>query len=112
MSSKTGFYLYDIFLQHKRFALNFLLSERALSSLVIEPMASFFNDIALQPPNAVLGLALQCNQDKASEKIDLVIGAYRGDDGKLLVLDCVREAEEFVYKANAGHEYLNQGRSH
>jgi aspartate/tyrosine/aromatic aminotransferase len=37
------------------------------------------------------------------------VGAYRDNNGHLKVLDCIRQAEEFVYKTNAGHEYLNQG---
>lgn len=37
-------------------------------------MASFFENIPLQPPSGVLGLALKCSEDTAPEKIDLVIG--------------------------------------
>jgi hypothetical protein len=37
-------------------------------------MASFFKDIPVIPPSGVLGLALQCSEDNAPEKIDLVIG--------------------------------------
>lgn len=71
-------------------------------------MASFFSQIKLQPPNGVLGLALDCSLDQDPNKIDLIIGAYRDDNGNPKVLDCVREAEGYVYEQNPGHEYLKQ----
>ena len=39
----------------------------------------------------------------------LVIGAYRDGEGAPVVLDSVRAAEEAVFNANEGHEYLTQG---
>lgn len=72
-------------------------------------MSSYFGNIPLQPPNSVLGLALECSLDKFENKIDLIIGAYRDDNGNSVVLNVVKEAEEFITKSNFGHEYLNQG---
>jgi hypothetical protein len=44
-------------------------------------------------------------QDPDPTKVGLQVGAYRGDDGKPLVLDAVREAEKRVYENALNHEY-------
>jgi aspartate/tyrosine/aromatic aminotransferase len=71
-------------------------------------MTSFFDEVPLAPPNSILGVSLECRNDPAQDKIDLTIGAYRGDDGKPLVLDCVRQAERIIYDGRVDHEYLVQ----
>jgi len=71
-------------------------------------MASFFTDVALCPPNSILGLALECQNDPFPGKIDLTLGAYRNDAGKPEVLPSVRDAEKAIYEAQMDHEYLKQ----
>lgn len=71
-------------------------------------MSSFFSNIPLEPPNSILGVALECKKDAYLEKIDLTIGAYRDDTGKPTVLNCVREAEAAIFNQQLDHEYLAQ----
>jgi len=71
-------------------------------------MSGFFKDVPLEPPNSILGVALECKKDSYSEKIDLTIGAYRDETGKPAVLACVREAEGLVHAQKPDHEYLPQ----
>lgn len=70
--------------------------------------SSFFGNVPLEPPNPILGVSRTCNLDTHPDKIDLVIGAYRDEDGQPVVLDCVREAEEYVHSMKFDHEYLSQ----
>jgi aspartate/tyrosine/aromatic aminotransferase len=67
-----------------------------------------FSAVPLAPPNSILGVALECKKDSFPDKIDLTIGAYRDENGKPLVLDCVREAEEVIFNLKMDHEYQNQ----
>lgn len=71
-------------------------------------MTSILNSLTPEPPNAVLGLAQECNADIFPDKINLTIGAYRGEDGKPYVLPCVREAEKAIFETKFNHEYLLQ----
>lgn len=45
------------------------------------------------------------NKDPDPRKVILGVGAYRGDDGKPLVLNSVRKAEKIVYEKALNHEY-------
>ena len=71
-------------------------------------MASFFNNVALAPPNSILGVALECKSDPFPTKIDLTLGAYRNEEGKPEVLPSVRDAEKFIFEQKMDHEYLSQ----
>ena len=66
-------------------------------------MSDFFENVSMQPPNNIFGLARECSLDPAPSKVDLIIGAYRDNDGNPVVLDCVREAEKYVYESNSGY---------
>jgi len=44
--------------------------------------------------------------DQSKEKILLGTGAYRDDEGKPFVLECVREAEQIMFKEQRNMEYL------
>ena len=65
-------------------------------------MAEFFENVTMQPPNNIFGLARECLMDQSLSKVDLIIGAYRDNDGKPTVLNCVRDAEKYVYESNMG----------
>jgi aspartate/tyrosine/aromatic aminotransferase len=69
---------------------------------------NFFENVIELPPNNVLGLSKDCAADHAPNKIDLVIGAYRDNNGKPVVLDCVRDAERHIFDSNPGHEYVSK----
>lgn len=71
--------------------------------------ASAFSQIVLQPPNSILGVALECKKDTYPQKIDLTIGAYRDDNGRPQVLPVVRKAETLLINdPSSNHEYLAQ----
>lgn len=81
-----------------------------MSSLVNETSTAFFANLPLEPPNPILGIANDCNNDPYPDKINLTIGAYRNDHGKPHVLPCMTEAWERV-KVNPQYqhfEYLPQ----
>mmetsp|Transcript_98462 Transcript_98462/g.158776 ORF Transcript_98462/g.158776 Transcript_98462/m.158776 type:complete len:466 (+) Transcript_98462:234-1631(+) len=61
-------------------------------------------NIAMAPPDPILGVAAAYNADPATKKVNLGIGAYRDENGKPLVLRCVREAEKQI----ANDESLNK----
>lgn len=69
---------------------------------------SIFADVPLAPANPILGLALQCNEDASSEKINLTLGAYRDEEGNPVVLPSIRAAELKITDAHMNHEYLKQ----
>ena len=69
---------------------------------------SVFGSIPAVPPNNILGVALECKMDTFPNKIDLTIGAYRGENGKPYVLKTVRKAENIMIQGNLDHEYLSQ----
>jgi aspartate aminotransferase len=48
------------------------------------------------PKDPILGISEKYNADPKPHKINLGVGAYRDDDGKPVVLNCVREAESRV----------------
>ena len=43
------------------------------------------------PPDAILGVTEAFKKDSNAKKINLGVGAYRGDDGKPFILECVKE---------------------
>ena len=62
-------------------------------------------DVPMGPPDAILGLNEAFGKDPAASKINLGVGAYRGEDGKPHVLDCVRAAEQRLIEGAVNHEY-------
>lgn len=62
-----------------------------------------FDSVPLCPPNPIFGVAQQCKQDSSPKKIDVTIGAYRDDDGKSVVLQCVRRAEAIIEQQQLDH---------
>lgn len=69
---------------------------------------SVFDCLPIEPPNPILGLAQECTNDSHPNKINLTIGAYRGEDGLPFVLPSVREAETRIHTSQVNHEYLSQ----
>jgi aspartate aminotransferase, mitochondrial len=67
--------------------------------------SSLLRDVPMGPPDKILGLNELFKNDSNPLKVSLGVGAYRGDDGKPLVLDVVREAERRIVSGNMDHEY-------
>lgn len=57
------------------------------------------------PPDVIFGINEAFQKDKSQEKINLSVGAYRDDEGKPFVLDCVTKAEEKIRAKKMNHEY-------
>jgi aspartate aminotransferase len=54
---------------------------------------SFFKDVPVAPPDAILSLATRFKEDKEPKKVNLGIGAYRTEEGKPWPLPSVLEAQ-------------------
>ncbi|XP_013413300.1 aspartate aminotransferase, mitochondrial isoform X2 [Lingula anatina] len=57
------------------------------------------------PPDAILGVTEAFKRDTSPKKMNLGVGAYRGDDGKPFVLPSVKKAEKMIVEANMDKEY-------
>ncbi len=69
---------------------------------------SFFDQIPEAPADPILGINLAFQADPNPSKINLGVGAYRTDEGKPLILNSVRKAEQIVYQTpqTFNKEYL------
>jgi aspartate aminotransferase len=56
--------------------------------------ASVFEHIQQAPEDPILGVTVAFNKDPSPMKVNLGVGAYRTEEGKPLVLNVVRQAEE------------------
>jgi aromatic-amino-acid transaminase len=65
-----------------------------------------FADVALAPRDPILGLTEQFNADPNPAKVNLGVGVYLDDQGKLPVLQCVAEAERRLLAAPRPKAYL------
>lgn len=52
--------------------------------------SSVWNNVPLGPPDAILGITEAFKADPAPEKINLGVGAYRDEQGRPYVLECVK----------------------
>ncbi|MFM7123313.1 MAG: aromatic amino acid transaminase, partial [Fluviibacter sp.] len=57
-------------------------------------MSSIFADVALAPRDPILGLTEAFNADTRANKVNLGVGVYYDNEGKLPLLKAVRAAEE------------------
>jgi aromatic-amino-acid transaminase len=69
-------------------------------------MASLFAAVELAPRDPILGLNEQFNADPNPAKVNLGVGVYFDENGKLPLLACVRAAEELMMEAPKGRNYL------
>jgi aromatic-amino-acid transaminase len=67
---------------------------------------SLFADVALAPRDPILGLNEQFNADTRPGKVNLGVGVYTDENGKLPLLRCVREAEAAMAAAPKPRGYL------
>jgi aspartate aminotransferase len=95
-----------------------MLSRRVLSSLIVPASRRFiavpvrlqstsaWSKVEKGPEDPILGVTVAFNKDSNSNKMNLGVGAYRGDDGKPYVLESVRTAEKKILDQKLDHEYL------
>ncbi|KAK7064178.1 aspartate aminotransferase [Favolaschia claudopus] len=67
---------------------------------------STWSAVPAGPPDAILGVTEAFKADKDPRKINLGVGAYRDDQGKPYVLDCVKKAESILEASKPDKEYL------
>lgn len=79
----------------------------ALASFV--RASSWWNNVEMGPPDAILGVTEAYKKDTNSKKINLGVGAYRDDNGKPWVLPSVKQAEKLLFDQNLDHEYATIG---
>jgi aromatic-amino-acid transaminase len=67
---------------------------------------SLLNSVEMAPRDPILGLTEAYNADKNPKKVNLGVGVYTGDDGKVPLLECVRRAEQQLIDQPAARNYL------
>ena len=67
---------------------------------------SLFTAVEMAPRDPILGLNEQFNADANPHKVNLGVGVYYDDDGKLPLLECVQEAEKQMMQAPKARGYL------
>ena len=68
--------------------------------------ASLFNAVEMAPRDPILGMNEQFNADPNPHKINLGVGVYFNDEGKLPVLRCVAAAEKLLLETPRAKGYL------
>jgi aromatic-amino-acid transaminase len=67
---------------------------------------SMFSTVEMAPKDPIFGLIEQFNQDSNPNKVNLAIGVYCDDNGKLPLLKCVQEAEKRIAADPKARGYL------
>ncbi len=67
---------------------------------------SLFSAVEMAPRDPILGLNEQFAADTNPQKVNLGVGVYFGEDGKLPLLECVRQAEKQMMEAPKARGYL------
>jgi aromatic-amino-acid transaminase len=67
---------------------------------------SLFNAVEMAPRDPILGLNEQFNADPNPNKVNLGVGVYYDENGKLPLLDCVLAAETKMMEAPKARGYL------
>ena len=69
-------------------------------------MSSLFAAVEMAPRDPILGLNEQFNADPNPAKVNLGVGVYFDDTGKLPLLACVLAAEKMMMEAPKARGYL------
>ena len=69
-------------------------------------MSSLFSAVEMAPRDPILGLNEQFNADPNPAKVNLGVGVYFDDNGKLPLLECVQAAEKMMMEAPKARGYL------
>src|SRR6185369_14785543 len=69
-------------------------------------MSSLFAAVEMAPRDPILGLNEQFNADPNPAKVNLGVGVYFDEDGKLPLLKCVQQAERQMVEAPKARGYL------
>ena len=66
---------------------------------------SWADGLVEAPPDVIFGLAARYKEDKHPQKVDLVVGAYRTEEGKPYLLPSVAEAERRLAEQRLRKDY-------
>lgn len=69
-------------------------------------MTSLFAAVEMAPRDPILGLNEQFNADTNPNKVNLGVGVYYDDNGKLPLLQCVQQAEKQMMEVQVPRGYL------
>ena len=69
-------------------------------------MPSLFDAVEMAPRDPILGLNEQFAADSNPAKVNLGVGVYYDENGKVPLLECVRRAERAIAERGATHAYL------
>ncbi len=67
---------------------------------------SFLNAIEMAPRDPILGITEAYNADTNPAKVNLGVGVYTDEQGKVPLLECVRQAESLIHQRAAARSYL------
>src|SRR5689334_16212292 len=67
---------------------------------------SLFTAVEMAPRDPILGLNEQFNADANPTKVNLGVGVYYDDNGKVPVLECVKRAEAAIAAETTPRSYL------
>jgi aromatic-amino-acid transaminase len=65
-----------------------------------------FQNVEYYPGDPILGLMDQYKQDSRSQKVNLGVGVYYDDTGRVPVLECVKTVESQMVAQHLPHDYL------
>jgi aromatic-amino-acid transaminase len=68
--------------------------------------APLFNHVEMAPRDPILGVTEAFNADTNAAKVNLGVGVYYDDNGKVPVLECVRRAEQKIAENPQPRSYL------
>lgn len=68
--------------------------------------ASLFASIEMAPRDPILGITEAYNADQNPKKVNLGVGVYYDDKGKVPLLECVRKSEAILMEKLAPRSYL------
>ncbi|XP_076233039.1 glutamate oxaloacetate transaminase 2 [Calliopsis andreniformis] len=86
-------------------ACNLLKNNCSIVSYTTRSTSSWWANVEMGPPDAILGITEAYKKDDNPKKINLGVGAYRDDNGKPFVLPSVRKAEERIRSKEMDKEY-------
>ena len=65
-----------------------------------------FENLELQPPDAIIGIMTMFRADPAPGKVDLSVGVFQDEAGRTPVLRCVKRAERRIIEAQDTKSYV------
>lgn len=82
------------------------ITEEDIQTISPRNMTSLFAAVELAPRDPILGLNEQYNTDERPHKVNLGVGVYYNDQGRIPLLQAVREAEISLTEAAHARGYL------